>query len=155
MKLKYLNIIFAILLIVVSCVFFFYADTFRILPGQTDIGPKAFPKSVCVCLIVMGILLIISEIRKNDDKVIELFNWKFFAGLATAILYVVFFKSAGFVVCSIVAIFIMELLLLNEPFKKAWPLMTTIAVVMPVAIQLIFGSFLNVPLPTGILSIVF
>ena len=138
-----------------SCVFYFYADTFKILPGQADIGPKAFPRFVCICLIALSAMLIVSELRKNDDTVIQLFNLKFFIGLATAALYAVLFKKVGFVLCSIAAIFIMEVLLLNEPFKKAWPVLTAIAIIVPIAIQLIFGSFLKVPLLAGILSFIF
>ena len=155
MKLKHLTIIFAVLLIIMSCVFYFYADTFKILPGQADIGPKAFPRFVCICLIALSAMLIVSELGKNDDTVIQLFNLKFFIGLATAVLYAVLFKKVGFVLCSIAAIFIMEVLLLNEPFKKAWPVLTAIAIIVPIAIQLIFGSFLKVPLPAGILSFIF
>ena len=155
MKLKHLTIIFAILLIIMSCVFYFYADTFKILPGQADIGPKAFPRFVSICLIILSVMLIISELRKNDDTVIQLFNLKFFIGLVTAVLYAVLFKKVGFVLCSMAAIFIMEVLLLNESFKKAWPILAAIALLVPIAIQLIFGSFLKVPLPAGILSFIF
>lgn len=155
MKLKHLNIIFAVLIIIFACVFFFYADTFKILPGQADIGPKAFPRFVSVCLAILSVLLIVSELKKNDDTVIQLFNLKFFIGLATAIVYVLLFKKVGFVLCSMVAIFIMEVLLLNEPFKKACPLLVAIAVIIPLMIQIVFGMFLKVPLPAGILSFIF
>ena len=154
-KLKYLNIIFGGLLIVLAGVFFIYADAFRILPGQADIGPKAFPRAVCVCIAVLAVLLIVDAFRKNDDTRIQLFNIKFFIGIATAILFLVLFKIVGFVLCAMASIFVMEMLLLNEPFKKAWPLVVGVAVLAPIAMQLIFGTFLKVPLPKGLLSFVF
>ena len=154
-KLKYLNIIFALVIMVLACVFFIYADSFKILPGQADIGPKAYPRAVCVCLVILSVLLIISELKKKDDSVIQLFNLKFFIGLATAILYLVFFKKLGFVICSVIAIFVMEILLLNEPLKKAWPLVVSVAVIVPVLMQLVFGVFLKVPVPAGLLSFIF
>ena len=43
-------------------------------------------------------------------------------------------------------------LLLNEPFKKAWPLMLAVSILAPVVLYAIFGMFLKVPLPNGILS---
>ena len=86
MKLKHLNIIFAGLLIAVAGVFYRAADTFKMLPGQKDIGPKAFPRAVCICIVILAVLLIIDSIRKKDDRKIELFNLKFFIGIATAAL---------------------------------------------------------------------
>ena len=155
MKLKNLNIIFAGLLIVLAGVFYYYTDTFKILPGQADIGPKAFPRAVCICLIVLAVLLIIEEVRKNDDTRIVLFNYKFLIGVVTAFLFLVLFRPVGFVPCAIVAIFVMEILLLNEPFKKAWPLVVSVAILAPIALQLIFGTLLKVPLPKGWLSFLF
>lgn len=52
----------------VAAFFFFYADTFKMLPGQTEIGPGAFPKAVCVGLAVCGVLLIIQELRKGGSE---------------------------------------------------------------------------------------
>ena len=155
MKLKYLNIIFAVIVIAFACVFFFYADSFKILPGQADIGPKAFPRAVCVCLVILCVMLIVSEIRKNDDTVIQLVNLKFIIGLVTAVLVVALFKKVGFVLCAMASIFVMEVLLLNEPFKKAWPIITAVAIIVPIALQLVFGTFLKVPLPAGLLSFIF
>ena len=155
MKLKNLNIIFAGLLIVLAGVFYYYTDTFKILPGQADIGPKAFPRAGCVCLVILAVLLIIEEVRKNDDTRIMLFNYKFLIGVVTAFLFLVLFRTVGFVPCAIVAIFVMEILLLNEPFKKAWPLVVSVAILAPIALQLIFGTLLKVPLPKGWLSFLF
>lgn len=155
MKLKHLNLIFAGVLIVLAGVFFKYADTFKMLPGQADIGPKAFPRFVSAVIIILAILLIITELKKNDQTKVQLFNLKFLIGLVTAVLYFLLFKKVGFVLCSMVSIFVMEVLLLNEPFKKAWPLVTSVAILAPIAIYLIFGVALKVPLPAGLLSFLF
>ncbi len=149
---KRLNLIFSAFLLVFSGIFFFYADTFKTLPGQKDIGPGAFPKVITVALAVCAVLLALTEIRKNNQEKLDLFNWKFFVGVATAVAYFVILKPVGFIISSIAAIFVMEVLLLNEPFKKALPLITTIAIAAPLAIQLVFGIFLKVPLPEGILA---
>ena len=155
MKLKHLNLIFSGVLIVLAGIFFFYADTFKMLPGQADIGPKAFPRFVSVVIVILAILLIITELKKNDQTKVQLFNLKFLIGLVTAVLYFLLFKKVGFVLCSMVSIFVMEVLLLNEPFKKAWPLVTGVAVIAPIVIQLVFGVALKVPLPAGLLSFLF
>ena len=106
---KKLNIVFSVVLIAVAAFFFFYADTFKMLPGQTEIGPGAFPKAVCVGLAVCGVLLIIAE----------LFSKKLLIGIAAAVVYFVLLKILGFVLDSIWVVFVMMALLLNEPFKKA------------------------------------
>ena len=155
MKLKHLNLIFSGVLIVLAGIFFKYADTFKMLPGQADIGPKAFPRFVSVVIVILAILLIITGLKKNDQTKVQLFNLKFLIGLVTAVLYFLLFKKVGFVLCSMVSIFVMEVLLLNEPFKKAWPLVTGVAVIAPIVIQLVFGVALKVPLPAGLLSFLF
>ena len=114
---KKLNIVFSVVLIAVAAFFFFYADTFKMLPGQTEIGPGAFPKAVCVGL--AGVLLIIQELRKGGSEKAELFSKKLLIGIAAAVVYFVLLKILGFVLDSIWVVFVMMALLLNEPFKKA------------------------------------
>ncbi len=155
MKIKHLNLIFAGILIILSGIFYKASDSFKMLPGQADIGPKAFPRFVCICIVILAVLLIIETVKKNDQTTIPLVNVKILIGLAVAVLYFLLFKKVGFVLCSIVSIFVMEVLLLNEPFKKAWPLVTAVALLAPVLIQLIFGVALKVPLPGGLLSFIF
>ena len=110
---KKLNIVFSVVLIAVAAFFFFYADTFKMLPGQTEIGPGAFPKAVCVGLAVCGVLLIIQELRKDGSEKAELFSKKLLIGIAAAV---------------------------------------AVSILAPVVLYAIFGMFLKVPLPNGILS---
>lgn len=149
---KKLNITFGVLLILCAAFFFVYAGTFQTLPGQLDIGPAAFPRLVCVGLALCGVLLIVSEMKSKDTTPAELFNVKFFIGIATAVGYFLLLKPLGFVIASMLAVLIMMLLLLNEPLKKAWPLIVIVSIAAPIALQLIFGVFLKVPLPEGILA---
>ena len=144
---KKLNIVFSVVLIAVAAFFFFYADTFKTLPGQTEIGPGAFPKTVCVGLAVCGIVLIVQEIKKGDAEKADLFNKKLLIGIAAAVVYFFLLKILGFVLDSVWAV-----LLLNEPFKKAWPLMVAVSILAPAVLYAIFGMFLKVPLPNGLLS---
>lgn len=104
---KKLNIVFSVVLIAVAAFFFFYADTFKMLPGQTEIGPGAFPKAVCVGLAVCGVLLIIQELRKGGSEKAELFSKKLLIGIATAVAYFVLLKILGFVLDSIWVVFVM------------------------------------------------
>ena len=149
---KKLNITFGVILILCAAFFFAYAGTFQTLPGQLDIGPAAFPRLVCVGLALCGALLIFGEMKKSDTTPANLFNVKFFIGVATAIGYFLLLKPLGFVIASILAVLIMMLLLLNEPWKRAWPLIVIVSIAAPIALQFIFGVFLKVPLPEGILA---
>lgn len=150
---KKLHYVFSVVLIAVALFFFFYADTFQMLPGQKDVGPAAFPKFICICLIICAVLLVIQQARTEEPEGgMRLFSWKWLVGVVTAFVFYLVLDKVGFVITSMVTIFIMECLLLNEPFKKALPLISSVAVIIPIAVQLIFGQFLKVPLPTGILS---
>ena len=123
---KKLNIVFSVVLIAVAAFFFFCADTFKMLPGQTEIGSGAVPKAVCVGLAVCGVLLIIQELRKGGSEKAELFSKKLLIGIAAAVAYFVLLKILGFVLA--------------------------VSILAPVVLYAIFGMFLKVPLPNGILS---
>lgn len=151
---KKLNIIFSTIVIAVSAYFFFYADAFKTLPGQREIGPAAFPKAVCAALIVCSVILIITEVRKENKEKAELFNLKVLISFAAVAVYFLLLNSLGFIFDSILIIFLMMMLLLNEPFKKAWPLVVSVSILAPVILYVIFSSFLKVPLPVGVISFV-
>ena len=149
---KKLHIAFSVIMIGLAIFFFFYADTFRTLPGQTDIGPRAFPKVICVLLVICVIIMLVQELRKKEDEKPELFSVKWLIGVVTAFGFYFVLPHLGFVFSAMIAIIIMEILLLNEPFKQAARVAIPVAIIVPVVIQLVFGQLLKVPLPAGILS---
>lgn len=149
---KKLNIAFGAILTVAAAYFFYYAGTFRAMTGQKDIGPSAFPWAVCVALAVCGIILILRELKKNDSTPISLFSRKFAVGLAAVVVYFILLPHLGFILDSVWIVGVMVLILLNEPLKKAWPLALGVTLGAPIVLYLIFGVFLKVPLPNGILS---
>lgn len=149
---KKLNLVFSILLILVSTCFFCYADTFKTLPNQQDIGPAGFPKAVSVALILCGVVLFATEIRKGTAGKVRLFNVKLVVGLGAVLAFFLLLQPLGFVLDSVLITAVMMLLLLNEPIQKAWPLIAIISVAAPAALYFIFGMFLKVPLPLGILE---
>lgn len=149
---KKLHIVFGTILVFLSVFCFFYAATFKSMNGQMDIGPSAFPKFICVCLAICGILLIIREIKSNCQEKALLFNRKFIIGVAAIVIYFIILKPVGFIIASICIVFVETLILLNEPMKKAWPLVVGVSVGTPIILYLIFGVFLGVPLPHGVLA---
>lgn len=152
---KKLNIAFSFILIALAGVFYFYADTFKTMPGQKDIGPAAFPKAIAILIVIAAVVLLITELRKKESEKADLLNLKVVIGVVTAVVFVALFKKIGFIVGAMISVFIMELMLLNEPFKKAWPLVTGVAVIAPIVLYVIFGVLLKVPLPMGVLAPIF
>lgn len=151
---KKLNIAFSVILLLVAGFFFFYSDTFKTMPGQADIGPSGFPKVVCVGLAICAVILLVQQIRKGSGEPIQLFNLKLIIGLVTAVAYVALFRPVGFLLTSIAAVFIIMLLLINEPVKKTLPVIVAVSILVPVALQVIFGVLLKVPLPSGVLAFI-
>ena len=149
---KKLKLIFGAVVIAVSAFFFYYSGTFQRMPGQKDIGPGAFPRFVCGLLILSGILLILREIKQDNQETVYLFSLKFFMGLLSIFCYFLLLKGLGFILDSIWIVAVMMLMLLNEPFKKAWPLIAGVSVGVPTGLYMIFGVFLKVPIPNGLLS---
>jgi len=149
---KKLNLVFSVLLILVSVCFFFYSNTFKVLANQQDIGPSGFPKAVCVGLTLCGVLLFVTELHKGNDEPASLFNLHLLVGVAAILAFFFLLTPLGFILDGILICLVMMFLLLNEPIKKAWPIIVIVSVAAPLVLYFIFGKFLNVPLPMGILA---
>lgn len=149
---KKLNLVFSVLLIVTSVFFFFYADSFRALSGEEEIGPGAFPKAVCIALCFCSILLIVKEVKRYDAEKAGLFNYRILVGFVVSIFYLFLLKPLGFLIDSFLIVIVMTLLLLTEPLKKAWPILISVSVLVPVALYIVFDLCLKVPLPAGVFS---
>ncbi|MBE6905290.1 MAG: tripartite tricarboxylate transporter TctB family protein [Ruminococcaceae bacterium] len=149
---KKLSITFSLILMLFSMGMFFYADSFKTLARQKGIGPSGFPKAMCAALIVLSICLIISEVRKDNKERIQLFNTKLVIGLVSILFFFILLKPLGFILSGIFIIAVMMILLLNEPLAKVWPTVAALSVITPVALYFIFGVFLKVPLPSGLLK---
>ncbi|MDY3251129.1 MAG: tripartite tricarboxylate transporter TctB family protein [Candidatus Choladocola sp.] len=149
---KKLNVTFGAILVAAAAYFFYYAGTFKAMTGQQDIGPSAFPRAVCLALAACGIILIIREMKKNSQETVSLFNVKLAVGVVAVIVYFLLLPYLGFVIDSIWIVGVMVLILLNEPLKKAWPLALGVTIGAPIVLYTVFGVFLKVPLPNGILA---
>lgn len=151
-KVKKFTISFSLILILISSYLYVVAGGFGSLKGQKDIGPAAFPQGVSVALIILCVLLIIMEIKKEKDEKVILMNLKLFLGVLSIIIFALVFKKVGFIISSIFITFINIRLLLNESFKKRWIMVFVTSVFVPVVIYVIFSHFLKVPLPKGVLE---
>ena len=145
------TIIFSIILVALSSYFFYLAFDFVKLPGQTDIGPAAFPQMICAVLIILGVFVGIKQWRAEDEKV-SYFGKKMAVAVALFIAFLLMFRPLGVVVSGIFLEFVITLMLCTEDRKRALPKIAIVSVVCPILIYIIFARFLKVPLPMGILE---
>lgn len=149
---KKLNITFGAILVAVAVYLFHYASGFKAMTGQKDIGPSAFPRAICIAIAICGVILIVRELNKGNEEMAELFNKKLAIGAVTIVVYFLVLPYLGFLVDSMLIVAVMVMILLNEPLGKAWPLALGVTVGTPIVLYVIFGVFLKVPLPNGILA---
>ena len=121
------------------------------------------PRTCVICMLMAAVCLVgLYSLNEHTPLIVAvailmaavffIYGPQALIGIAAAVAYFVLLKILGFVLDSIWVVFVMMALLLNEPFKKAWPLMLAVSILAPVVLYAIFGMFLKVPLPNGILS---
>jgi putative tricarboxylic transport membrane protein len=141
------------LLIAFAIALALYAQTFPNVPGQ-EYGAAVFPTLVAIGLLGSGALLVRSGIRSGAPA-IAWADWarerhgvrNVLVTIALVVFYIVASDRLGFMVVTAPI-----LLILLRLFNVVW--MTSIAVAVPVTllIQYLFGSWLYVPLPWGLLA---
>lgn len=126
------------------------------IPGQT-IGPGAFPGLIAVLLAGCAIALIWRGWRERATQpLVSLGDWlgsprhvgNFLVATGALVFYVLAADALGFLICGTL-ILLSLFLALRVKARLAVPL----AVVLPIAIHLIFYKILRVPLPWGVLPV--
>lgn len=145
--------------ILIGCAMFFI-QTLKFeakMPG--DIGSGLYPQIVLGGIVLMCLIKVMSALMNKDEAyccetVAE--QSDVFKGLCTIVLlglYVFAFKRIGFLLTSIVYLFL-QLLVLSTPErrgKKDILLYSIIALALPIIIQVFFVKILRLMLPAGIL----
>lgn len=140
-------------LIVLAAALAVYAQTFPDIPGQ-QYGASVFPTLVAVGFAGSGMVLIASGLRQSAPLV----AWADWArdrhgvrNVAIVVLLVLFYILAsdrlGFILTMAPILFILLRL-----FSVGLALSLAIAVGVTLLIQHVFGSYLYVPLPWGVLA---
>ena len=146
-SLKKVDIIAALLLLPICGYVFFESGKWPILPDM--VSPAWIPRGVATCLFGAACLLLVQALRgrsltlptrlEGADRARVL--WA--AALTGA--YVIFVERVGFIAATAPYMFGFAVIL----GERRWVRLALFAVVVPVAIYLLFDRALNVPLPRG------
>ena len=126
------------------------------IPGQ-DVGPAAFPGLLAVLLIVCSAILVVRGVRERGPHGwFEVGDWmrslphvrNFALVVGGLIFYILFAQTLGFFLCA-VAILVSLFLSLHVPVTTAVPL----ALAATLVVHTIFYKVLKVPLPWGLLPV--
>ncbi|MCG8482940.1 MAG: tripartite tricarboxylate transporter TctB family protein [Clostridia bacterium] len=129
-------------------------------PTQAGVGAGFLPRMVGAIFVILSIALIVStkiemkrmtkeaakEVKKNKiDKRSVLLS------IGALFIYVILLKSVGFILMSILYLFVViNLLSPNE--KRNLPLFIIISIVVPVGVYFLFVKGFDLMLPSGILG---
>lgn len=116
--------------------------------ASLDIGPAFFPKILGWLLIAFSIMLGVEAIKKNDTEEVVFLNRNLLIVFAFVGVYAIVFNWAGFILTSAVLLSILMKLMGAETWKKT----IIISIITTFIIYGIFHTFLNVPLPLGLLE---
>ncbi len=150
--------VFGALLLALSLLVLWTVRGYPTIPGQ-NVGPAAFPGAVAAGLAICSLLLIVQGVRsRGDARWVEFGAWlrspaqlvAFAAAVGGLALYVVASDRLGFIVTGI-AMLGSLMLALRVPLLKA----IAVAVVATFAIHFAFYEGQRVPLPWGLLPVLY
>ena len=148
------GLITAISCLAVSLVFLYCSRTYPNL--QADflvVSASMVPTLVSVIAVVMSVIMLIGAIVKPEytEPLTDLQIKGFLRGLLAIVdcfVYVLLFKPLGYILSSMLAVFVMMLIFGN----RKWWLMALISVVLPIVLYFAFHGLLQTNLPVGILT---
>lgn len=106
-------------------------------------NPGFLPQIVAIGLIVMSAVLFVSSLQRDRDELVTV-NWFGILIVVVWVLYAVLCSYAGFILSSMLVLFV-TLLLFGAKNKKAILLTGILA---PILLYLVLGVLLGVKLPT-------
>ena len=121
------------------------------------LSPSYYPRLVCYCLLVFGVLLVISRSFFSKDRSESVAGNSETSGIrlpallaiaATLLFYYFTLSSLGFVLASTVVLFVL-LLLAGE--RQPWALIS-LPLLLPIGLYYFFVKVANIPIPSGILE---
>jgi len=148
-SMKTVDIVAVVLLLPVCFWVYYESKTWPMLPDMGD--PRWIPRGVATCLLVATGFLLIRALQGRSLTLESRLEGKdrnrvlWVAALTGA--YVIFVERLGFIATTAPYLFGFGLAL----GERRWLWLTLFAVIMPVAIYLLFSATLNVPLPSGLL----
>lgn len=134
---------------------FMFFESNKIAARMTkDIGSGFFPKVVSVAIIAVALAVIALSFLKKSDDLVKKENLSQFGGWATIsllVLYVAVLNRIGFIISTIIYLFI-QMYLLSTDENRNWWVMAIFSVISPIVIYLFFVYLLKMPLPKGLIN---
>ncbi len=136
------------LILVPICLYVFYESAKW--PKEALIGaPTLIPRGVSACLLLAGGLLLVRALRgKADELETPLVGANrrrvMLIGVLTGA-YAAVVAYAGFLISTFIYLFLFGLVV----GERRLPRLLLFAILVPIAIYLVFSTFFNVPLPEG------
>lgn len=148
-SMKAVDIVAVVLLLPVCFWVYYESQTWPMLPDMGD--PRWIPRGVAACLLVATGFLFVRALQGRSLTLESRLEGKdrnriFWVAALTGV-YVIFVERIGFIATTSPYLFGFGLAL----GERRWLWLTLFAVIMPVAIYLLFSATLNVPLPSGLL----
>jgi len=158
--LKLNDAVFGALFLVLSLLVLWTIQGYPKIPGQ-NIGPAAFPGIAATVLALCALLLIVQGLRaraRESSPWFERGAWTsrppqliaFAVTLGGLLLYVLASDRIGFIATGIVMLGSLMLAL-----RVRWPMALIVSVVSTVVIHVAFYKGLRVPLPWGVLPVLY
>ncbi len=119
-----------------------------------DLGSGFMPKLVAIAIILTALATLVLSFKDKSKKNAAKDDTDLKGGLLTVACiaaYVVLYDILGFLVSTVLYLFVQILILSNEQNRKL-PLFSVIAVLTSVIVYGLFVYVIGMPLPTGILS---
>jgi putative tricarboxylic transport membrane protein len=156
--LKLNDAVFGALFLLLSLLVLWTVQSYPKIPGQ-NVGPAAFPAIAASVLGLCGLLLIVQGMRQRDRAPwLQRGEWTgrapqliaFAITVLGLLLYVLASERLGFIVTGIVM-----LAALMRALKVRWFSALAVAIVATVLIHVAFYKGLRVPLPWGVLPVLY
>ena len=118
---------------------------------QNDVGSGFFPTVIGVAMCAISVFRLILALREKETEAKKSGD-DLKGGLETLVLigaYCIVFNSLGFIISTIVYLFL-QILILTPAEKRSFPVTIAISLIAPFAIYALFVYAINTPLPKGL-----
>lgn len=145
-----------IVLIIVGAVLWIMAQKIEVGAAMGH-GGDFMPKICATAWLIISILMLLFRMRKSpaaDGENESISVRGFLLTLALLLVYVFLLEPVGFVIMSVIYMFIQMLLFVpkEKMTKKTVIVFAAVSVILPIAVDLLFVNVFSLVLPTGFLG---